>query len=77
MWLTMIPGLLFPCAQFGKLPAQEDPATRASFEVADYKVRVNVQPPTELSAEAEFTLTPQHSGQRTLILELSRYLKLS
>ena len=44
---------------------------------SDYKLRVNVQPPTDLSAEAEFTLTPQHSGQRTLILELSRYLKLA
>src|SRR5579859_3988411 len=56
---------------------EEDPATRAVFEMSDYKARVKVQPPSDLSADAEFTLTPQHSGQRTVILELSRYLKLS
>ncbi len=67
----------FPMRSVREAAGQEDPATRASFEVADYKLRVNVQPPTDLSAEAEFTLTPQHSGQRTLILELSRYLKLA
>ncbi len=67
----------FPMRSIREASGQEDPATRASFDVADYKVRVNVQPPTELTAEAEFTLTPQHSGQRTLILELSRFLRLS
>jgi hypothetical protein len=67
----------FPMRSVREASGQEDPATRASFEVADYKLHVNVQPPTDLSAEAEFTLTPQHSGQRTLILELSRYLKLA
>lgn len=67
----------FPMRSIREASGQEDPATRASFEVSDYKLHVNVQPPTDLSAEAEFTLTPQRSGQRTLILELSRYLKLS
>jgi hypothetical protein len=67
----------FPMRSAREASGQEDPATRASFEVSDYKLHVNVQPPTDLSAEAEFTLTPQHSGQRTLILELSRYLRLS
>ena len=67
----------FPMRSIREASGQEDPAARATFEVSDYKLRVNVQPPTDLSAEAEFTLTPQRSGQRTLILELSRYLKLS
>ncbi|HWG40766.1 MAG TPA: hypothetical protein VN658_09460, partial [Candidatus Acidoferrales bacterium] len=67
----------FPMRSAREASGQEDPATRANFEVSDYKLRVNVQPPTDLSAEAEFTLTPQHSGQRTLVLELSRYLRLS
>ena len=67
----------FPMRSVREAAGQEDPATRASFEVSDYKLRVTVQPPTDLSAEAEFTLTPQHSGQRTVILELSRYLKLT
>ena len=38
---------------------------------------MTAQPPTELSAEAEFVLTPLRSGQRTIILELSRYLRVS
>ncbi|MGC2745800.1 MAG: M1 family aminopeptidase [Candidatus Angelobacter sp.] len=67
----------FPMRSAREASGQEDPATRANFEVSDYKLHVNVQPPTDLSAEAEFTLIPQHSGQRTLVLELSRYLRLS
>jgi hypothetical protein len=67
----------FPMRSIREAAGQEDPATRASFEASDYKLRVTVQPPTDLSAEAEFTLTPQYSGQRTVILELSRYLKLT
>ncbi|HXA86435.1 MAG TPA: M1 family aminopeptidase [Candidatus Dormibacteraeota bacterium] len=67
----------FPMRSIREASGEEDPATRASFEVADYKLRVKVQPPTDLTAEAEFTLTPQHSGLRTVILELSRYLRLT
>ena len=55
----------------------EDPATRASFEMSDYHLRAKVQPPSDITAEAEFTLTPRRSGHRTIVLELSRYLKLS
>jgi hypothetical protein len=67
----------FPMRSVREAAGEEDPATRASFEMSDYRLRVKVQPPTELSAEAEFTLIPQHSGQRTVILDLSRYLKLT
>ncbi|MGZ7107153.1 MAG: M1 family aminopeptidase, partial [Candidatus Angelobacter sp.] len=67
----------FPMRSVREASGEEDPATRASFEMSDYKLRVKVQPPTDLSAEAEFTLTPQRSGLRTVILELSRYLKLT
>jgi hypothetical protein len=67
----------FPMRSLRELSGEEDPATRASFEVADYNLRVKVQPPTDLTAEAEFTLTPQHSGLRTVVLELSRYLRLT
>jgi hypothetical protein len=67
----------FPMRSVRGAAGREDPATRANLEVSDYKLRVSVQPPTVLSAEAEFTLIPQRSGQRTLILELSRYLKLT
>ena len=47
------------------------------FELSDYRLRVRVQPPTDLSAEGEVTLTPRHSGLRTVVLELSRYLRVS
>jgi len=67
----------FPMRSIREASGEEDPATRASFDVSDYKLRVKVQPPTDLTAEAEFTLSPKHSGQRTVIFELSRYLKLT
>jgi hypothetical protein len=67
----------FPMRSVREAAGEEDPATRASFEMSDYVLRVKVQPPTDLNAEAEFTLIPRHSGQRTVVLELSRYLKLA
>jgi hypothetical protein len=47
------------------------------FELSDFRLNVTVQPPTDLSAQAEFSLTPRRSGQRTVILELSRFLRVS
>jgi Peptidase family M1 domain len=67
----------FPMRSVREAAGEEDPATRSNFEMSGYVLRVKVQPPTDLSAEAEFTLTPHQSGQRTVILELSRYLKLA
>jgi Peptidase family M1 domain len=67
----------FPMRSARAAAGEEDPATRANFEMSNYVLRVKVQPPTDLSAEAEFTLTPHHSGQRTVVMELSRYLKLT
>lgn len=67
----------FPMRSVRQAAGEEDPATHASMEMSDYVLRVKVQPPSDLSGEAEFTLTPRRSGQRTVVLELSRYLKLS
>ncbi len=67
----------FPARSVRDAAGEEDPTTRASFEMSDYALRVKVKPPTDLSAEAEFMLIPRHSGQRTVVLELSRYLKLA
>ncbi len=67
----------FPMRSIREAAGEEDPATRARFEMSNYVVRARVQPPTDLTAEAEFTLTPHSSGQRTVVLELSRYLKLA
>ncbi len=46
------------------------------FELRDYKIRVSAEPPSQISAEADLTLVPHRSGQRTFVLELSRYLKV-
>ena len=51
---------------------EEDAGHRPRFELSDFRLNVSVQPPTDLSAETEFSLTPRRSGQRTVILELSR-----
>jgi hypothetical protein len=67
----------FPMRSVREAAGDEDPATHASFEMADYVLHIKVQPPTDLSAEAEFRLIPRTSGQRTIVLELSRYLKLA
>jgi hypothetical protein len=67
----------FPMRSVREAAGEQDPATRANFEMSDYVLRVKVQPPTDLNAEAEFMLVPRRSGQRTVVLELSRYLKLA
>jgi hypothetical protein len=61
----------FPMRSVREAAGEVDPATRANFEMSDYVLRVKVQPPTDLTADAEFTLTPHHSGQRTVVLEFS------
>jgi peptidase M1-like protein len=67
----------FPMRSVRQAAGEEDPTTHAVFEMSDYVLRVKVQPPTELGADAEFMLIPRRSGQRTVILELSRFLKLT
>lgn len=43
----------------------------------NYSVRALVKPPTDLAAETTITLDVLRPGDRTLVFELSRYLKLS
>jgi hypothetical protein len=47
------------------------------FELSDYRLRAQAQPPTDLSVQGEVALTPRRSGQRAVVLELSRYLRLT
>jgi hypothetical protein len=49
----------------------------ASVRVSDFRISSKIELPSNLSAEAELTLTARKSGQRTLIMELSRYLKVA
>lgn len=67
----------FPMRSVRQAAGEEDPATHTSLDISDYRLQVRIQPPTDLSAEAEFNLIPRKSGQRTIVLELSRYLKLA
>lgn len=50
---------------------------RPQLDFSDYQIRSHIDPPTDLSAEAEFTIVPHVAGQRMVILELSRQLRVS
>jgi hypothetical protein len=56
---------------------ERDGSQPPRFTLDNYRMRLTAQPPTDLSAETEFVLTPLRAGQRTVILELSRYLRVS
>ncbi len=46
-------------------------------EITDYKVKMDVRPPTDLAGSATLTFRSLQSGARAVLFELSRYLKLS
>ena len=44
--------------------------------ITDYRIRASVQPPTMLRASTEMHARIRNGGERTLLFELSRYLKI-
>ena len=44
--------------------------------ITDFKIRASVQPPTRLQASTEMNVRIRSGGERTLLFELSRYLKV-
>jgi hypothetical protein len=62
-------------------PSGERDATnelgRGSFRIAASRIRTHILPSRDLEAEAQLTLEATRSGARTLVFELSRYLKVS
>jgi hypothetical protein len=48
-----------------------------SAHISDFRIFTKIIPPTDLVAEAELTVVARKSGQRTLLMELSRYLKVT
>jgi len=54
---------------------QEEPGDRV--RVTAYKIRTQIRPPTDLDANAQLSLAVNKSGDRVLLFELSRYLKVS
>ena len=49
----------------------------AAIHASDFRIHSRITPPTNIAGEAELTLTAQRTGQRTIILQLSRYLRVS
>ncbi len=56
---------------------EKDAVLLHRFDLDDYQIRVGVEPPTYMNAEAQVTLRPRRTGQRTFVMELSRNLQLS
>ena len=47
-----------------------------AVRVAGYRIRAEVKPPTELSAEADLQMEVLQGGERTVLFELSRFLEI-
>ena len=50
--------------------------TLGDIEVSNYKISAEIKPPTELDAEARMQMLVRHGGDRAILFELSRYLKI-
>lgn len=53
------------------------PPAAPNFNLSDYHIEAEVEPPSDLTAEARLSLVSHSAGQRTFILELSQELKIS
>ena len=60
------------------VPGNVDPtqATSNVIKVSAYRIRVRVRPPSELDAEAWLQVEVEQGGQRALLFELSRFLRI-
>src|ERR1700692_59090 len=67
IWTSFAPGLA------GAVPSDR-PASDVS--ITGFKIRASVQPPTTLRATTEVNVRIQNGGERTLLFELSRHLKV-
>ena len=52
------------------------PARGSDVSITGFRIQASVHPPTELQASTEMDMRVRNGGQRTLFLELSRYLKI-
>jgi hypothetical protein len=46
------------------------------LKISDYKIRVDVKPPTSLNADAQLKVNVRRGGARTVLFELSRFLQV-
>ncbi len=52
-------------------------APASDVSISAFRIRTTVQPPLRLEASAELEVRVRNGGQRTLVFELSRYLKVN
>lgn len=55
---------------------QSKPSPASDVNIESFRIRASVQPPTMVRASAEVDLLVRKGGRRTLLFELSRYLKI-
>jgi hypothetical protein len=67
IWTSFAPGAA------GAAPADRSPA---DVSITGFQIRASVQPPTTLRATTEVNVRIQNGGERTLLFELSRHLKV-
>jgi hypothetical protein len=57
-------------------PLRTKGSTAPDVSIGSFKIHASVQPPSMLRASAELNVVVRKGGQRTLMFELSRYLKM-
>ena len=57
-------------------PASSAPPRGSDISITAFRIRASVLPPTQLQASTEVDVRVRNGGQRTLLFELSRYLKI-
>lgn len=63
-------------ARPGVLSGRAEPDRKEAVSVARYRVRAQVNPPRELDVDTSMDLEVQEAGQRAVVFELSRFLKV-
>ena len=66
----------FPPSTAGRAPATTANASTNDASITAFQIRATVQPPTMLRASTGVSLRTRSGGERTVLFELSRYLKV-
>jgi hypothetical protein len=69
VWTSFKPAAL-------EVPGPSKGPAPSEVSIASFRIQASVQPPTMLRASAEVDLLVRKGGRRTLLFELSRYLKI-
>jgi len=66
----------FPMRSVRKAHVYDNYQSPATMDIIGFKIKAQLQPPETLSADAEVTMDVKDDGERLLLFELSRYLKV-